>query len=79
MTQKATKVVTAHIPLPLVEKVDRLAARLDRPRSWIVKQALAAWVDREERCQPTGDALIGPSTLPALADNPSEQPLPVSR
>ena len=36
-----TKVITAHVPLPLAEKVDELAARLERPRGWIVKQALA--------------------------------------
>lgn len=44
----ATKVVTAHIPLPLAKKVDKLAERLERPRGWIVKQALAAWVDEQE-------------------------------
>lgn len=43
-----TKVLTAHVPLPLAAKVDELAARLDRPRAWIVKQALAAWVREEE-------------------------------
>lgn len=43
-----TKVLTAHVPLPLAAKVDELAARLDRPRAWIVKQALAAWVSEEE-------------------------------
>lgn len=43
-----TKVLTAHVPLPLAAKVDELAVRLDRPRAWIVKQALAAWVSEEE-------------------------------
>ena len=43
-----TKVLTAHVPLPLARKIDDLAARLDRPRAWIVKQALAAWVGEEE-------------------------------
>ena len=43
-----TKVFTAHVPLPLAEKVDQLAARLDRSRGWIVKQALALWIDQEE-------------------------------
>ncbi|TGV63940.1 CopG family transcriptional regulator, partial [Mesorhizobium sp. M00.F.Ca.ET.158.01.1.1] len=43
-----TKVITAHVPLPLAEKVDQLAARLERPRGWTVKQALSAWVDLEE-------------------------------
>ena len=43
-----TKVMTAHVPLPLAKKIDDLAIRLDRPRAWIVKQALAAWVSEEE-------------------------------
>jgi predicted transcriptional regulator len=43
-----TKVLTAHVPMPLAKKIDDLAARLDRPRAWIVKQALAAWVSEEE-------------------------------
>ena len=43
-----TRVVTAHIPLDLAEKVDALAERLERPRGWIVKKALAAWVAEEE-------------------------------
>ena len=43
-----TKVLTAHVPLPLARKIDDLAERLDRPRAWIVKQALAAWVGEEE-------------------------------
>lgn len=48
MTQAETKVITAHLPLPLAEKIDQLAARLERSRGWIVKQALSAWVDQEE-------------------------------
>ena len=43
-----TRVLTAHIPAPLADKVDELAARLERSRAWIVKQALTAWVDQEE-------------------------------
>ncbi len=55
-----TKALTAHVPLALAEKVDQLAARLDRSRGWIVKQALTVWVDQEEARR----AL----TLEALAD-----------
>lgn len=43
-----TKVLTTHVPLPLADKVDMLAARLERSRGWVVKQALSAWVDQEE-------------------------------
>ncbi len=55
-----TKVLTAHIPLPLAEKVDQWASRLERPRGWIVKQALTAWIDLEEERQRL--------TLEAMAD-----------
>jgi len=44
----STRVLTAHVPTDLAEKVDEAAERLDRPRAWIVKQALSAWLDREE-------------------------------
>jgi predicted transcriptional regulator len=43
-----TKVLTAHVPLALAEKIDRLAERLERSRGWIVKEALTAWVEQEE-------------------------------
>ncbi len=43
-----TKVLTAHVPLALAEKVEAMALRLERSRGWVVKQALAAWVDQEE-------------------------------
>lgn len=58
MAQTETRVLTAHIPLPLAEKVDRMAARLECPRSWIMKQALSAWIDQEEeRSRLTHEAL----------------------
>ncbi len=43
-----TKVLTAHVPLGLAEKVEAMASRLERSRGWVMKQALAAWVDQEE-------------------------------
>ncbi|HZT21081.1 MAG TPA: ribbon-helix-helix domain-containing protein [Dongiaceae bacterium] len=55
-----TKVLTAHVPLPLAQKVDKLADRLERSRGWIVKQALSAWIDQEEERHRL--------TLEALAD-----------
>ncbi len=44
-----SRVVTAHIPLDLAEQVDMLAARLDRPKGWIVRQALTSWVELEAK------------------------------
>jgi predicted transcriptional regulator len=55
-----TRVITAHVPIPLADKVDQLAARLDRSRGWILKQALSAYIEREEELRRL--------TLEALAD-----------
>ncbi|OCJ11308.1 CopG family transcriptional regulator [Rhizobium sp. AC27/96] len=53
-----TKVLTAHVPLSLAEKVDQIAARLERSRGWIVKQVLNNWVElQEERHRLTIEAL----------------------
>lgn len=82
----ATKVLTAHVPLNLADKVDAMASRLDRSRGWVVKQALAAWVDQEEeRHRMTLEALadvdagrlIDQHDILAWADSlATDQPLP---
>lgn len=56
----STRVLTAHVPESLADKVDALATRIERSRGWIMKQALAAWVDQEEERHKL--------TLEALAD-----------
>jgi predicted transcriptional regulator len=60
MTQTTeTRVLTAHVPLQLAEKVDQWARRLERSKGWIVKQALTAWIDQEqERSRLTQEALV---------------------
>lgn len=55
-----TRVVTAHLPTDLAEKLDGLAERLDRPKGWIVKEAIASYVALEEKRHRL--------TLEALAD-----------
>jgi len=56
---KATKVLTAQVPVSLAKKLDKMAARLERSRGWIVKQALSAWIDQEEeRSRLTREALL---------------------
>lgn len=82
-----TKVLTTHVPLPLAEKVDMLAARLERSRGWVVKQALSAWVDQEEeRSRLTREAMadvqagnvIDHQAVQAWAESlESDTPLPV--
>jgi predicted transcriptional regulator len=84
-----TKVLTAHVPLPLADKVDELSRRLERSRGWIVKQALAAWVDQEEeRHRLTLEALadvdngnvIDHQAVQAWADSlGTDKPIPVPR
>ncbi|MCE5361367.1 MAG: ribbon-helix-helix protein, CopG family [Acidithiobacillus sp.] len=59
MSKVETRVITAHIPLPLAEKIDQMAERLERPRGWIMKQALSAWIlQEEERDRLTQEALM---------------------
>ena len=89
MAQTDTKVLTAHVPLLLAEKIDQLAARLERSRGWIVKQALTAWIDQEEeRSRLTREALadvdagklIDHQAVQAWADSlGTANPLPVPR
>ena len=55
-----TRVVTAHLPSDLADKLDGLAQRLDRPKGWIVKEAIASYVALEEKRHRL--------TLEALAD-----------
>lgn len=53
-----TRVVTAHLPAELANKLDGLADRLDRPRGWLVKEAVEAYVGlAEERQRQTLEAL----------------------
>lgn len=87
--QATTKVLTAHVPLPMADKVDQMAARLERSRGWIIKQALSAWLaQEEERDRLTLEALndvesgqvIDHQTVQAWADSlGTDQPLPVPR
>ena len=54
----STRVVTAHLPTELAEKLDGLADSLDRPRGWLVKEAVEAYVGlAEERRRETLAAL----------------------
>lgn len=83
----STKVITAHVPLELAEKVDEMATSLERSRGWIVKEALSVWVAQaEERRQWTLDALadvdasrvVDHSDVRAWAERlGSETPLPL--
>lgn len=81
-----TKVLTAHVPIALAEKVEAMASRLERSRGWVMKQALAAWVDQEEErhrmtlealADVDADRVIDPQTIQAWADSlGTDKPLP---
>ncbi|PIU17245.1 MAG: CopG family transcriptional regulator [Gallionellales bacterium CG08_land_8_20_14_0_20_59_87] len=81
-----TKVLTAHVPLQLAEKIDQMAVRLERSRGWIMKQALTAWIDQEEErrrltlealSDVDGGLVIDHQSVQAWAESlDSETPLP---
>ncbi|EXJ14383.1 CopG family ribbon-helix-helix protein [Imhoffiella purpurea] len=89
MAKAATRVLTAHVPVPLAEKVDQMADRLERSRGWIMKQALSSWIAlEEERDRLTQEALadvdagrvIDHQAVQAWADRlDADEPLPVPR
>ncbi len=89
MPKAETRVLTAHVPVTLAEKVDQLADRLERSRGWIMKQALSAWIaQEEERDRLTHEALadvdagrvIDHQAVQAWADSlDTGEPLPVPR
>ena len=89
MSKTDTRVLTAHVPALLAEKVDQAADRLERSRGWIVKQALSAWIaQEEERDRLTREALadvdagrvFDQHVVQAWADSlGSDEPLPRPR
>jgi predicted transcriptional regulator len=43
------RVVTAKLPDDLVVRLDEVADRVDRSKSWIVRQAVTEWLAEEHR------------------------------
>jgi predicted transcriptional regulator len=54
------RVVTANLPEKLVSHLDAIAERIDRSKSWIVREAVSEWLAEEQ--------LRYELTLKALAD-----------
>ena len=50
-----TKVTSIRLPDELVDRLDRIARSLDRPRGWVIRQALASYVQVHE-ADPTAQA-----------------------
>lgn len=47
-TSSVTKVVTAHLPGDLADKLDSFAETRERSRGWVMKQALRSYIEWEE-------------------------------
>jgi predicted transcriptional regulator len=59
MAESDAKVLTAHLPVSMPDKIDLFAKRLERSRGWIMKQALLAWIDQQkEHSRLTREALM---------------------
>ena len=43
------RVITAKLPDDLVSRLDEVAGRIDRSKSWIVRQAITEWLSDEQR------------------------------
>ena len=43
------RVVTAKLPDDLVLRMDEVAARMERSKSWIIRAALTEWLEEEQR------------------------------
>ena len=43
------RVVTAKLPDDLVSEMDEVAGRIERSKSWIVRQAVSEWLAEERR------------------------------
>ena len=52
------RVVTANLPIDLVEWMDEVAKHIDRSKSWIIREAVADWlVEQQRRYELTHEAL----------------------
>lgn len=43
------RVVTAKLPEEIVLQMDEVAGRIDRTKSWIIRQAVSEWLAEEQR------------------------------
>ena len=45
----AGRVVTAKLPEDVAARMDEIAERIERSKSWIVREAVVQWLDEEQR------------------------------
>ena len=46
---EAGRVVTAKLPDDVAARMDQIAERIERSKSWIVREAVVQWMDEEQR------------------------------
>lgn len=77
MAQTETKVLTAHVSLPLANKVDQLAARLERSRGWVDQEDERSRLTREAMSDVQAGRVIDHQAVQAWADSLGiDDPLP---
>ena len=67
MTERG-RVITAKLPDDLVTRLDEVCDRIDRSKSWIVREAVSEWLAEEQRRYEL--------TLEALADVDAGRTIP---
>lgn len=49
MKKKSVRVVTAALPMDLIERVEAIGERIDRSKSWMNRHSLSEWIIEQER------------------------------
>jgi predicted transcriptional regulator len=58
MSNSETKNISAEVSAELLEQIDRYAELVQRPRDWVINQALASWLSTErEKYEATLEAM----------------------
>jgi predicted transcriptional regulator len=47
MDKRVTRATSVRLPDELATRLDQLAASLDRPKAWVIEQAIARYVEQE--------------------------------
>ena len=47
--QRPMAAVSARFPAALVDRLGRVASKIDRPMSWCIRAAVEEWVKKQER------------------------------
>ena len=83
-----TRTLTAQVPIELAEQIDALSAALERPRQWIMKKALIAYVARENERRRmiqeglddvTAGRVVSMEAMEAWADSDTSEAAPLSK